>query len=106
MSSKQFTTISLAALATLSAFAMSVESASALPAVGGSFKNPNVFRAGVSAPKPPTSRHVSIHVHHRHVYRSSRYRWGVYAAPAYVAYAPACYFVRRPAGLFKVCKVY
>lgn len=105
MSNKQFTTISLATLATLGAFAMSVESASALPTIGGSIKNPNVFRPGVSAPKPPTGKNVRIRVNVRHVYGRPWYRRGVYA-PTYVTYAPACYFVRRPAGLFKVCRVY
>ena len=98
MFKKQFTTIGIATLATLGALAASAGSASALPTVGGSIKNPNVFRPGVSAPKPPTSKHVRIYVRHRHLHWGPRYRW--------VAYAPACYFVRRPAGLFKVCRVY
>jgi hypothetical protein len=95
--SKQFASISLATVATLGAFAMSVESASATPRPTSSIPISHGFGrpagSGPSLIKP-------IYVHWRH-----RCRWGVYAAPIYVKHARPCYFVRRPAGLFKVCPV-
>jgi hypothetical protein len=106
MFKKQFTTISIATLATLGAFAMSVESASARPGGGfrgGGFHRAVAFRGGMHR---PAFRHVHLH---RHVHWRHRYhRWGFYRPAVYVgaSYASACYFVRRPAGLFKVCPVY
>jgi hypothetical protein len=99
--SKQFTSISLATVATLGAFAMSVESASAIPRPTSSIPISHGFgRPAGSGPGSIKPIHVHRHVHWRH-----RYRWGVYAPPIYVNYARPCYFVRRPAGLFKVCPV-
>jgi hypothetical protein len=91
MFKKQFTTISIATLATLGAFAMSVESASARP--GGHGFRGHGFHGGYG-------RHWG-HGHWEH-----RYGRGFYGAPIYVstgAYALDCYYVRRRGLLFKVC---
>lgn len=80
---KKFSTISLAALASLGAMAMSVESASA------------------------TSIHFGFghRGHHWHHHWRSHYGYGWGYNPVYVSapLARPCYFVRRGGGLFKVC---
>lgn len=117
---KQFTTISLATLITIGAYAMSVESASALPRPGRGLSIGGWFNAASAPPRPGQSISISGGlsgsggagpgsppvVRHPHGHWGHGYRWGAYAAPAYVSYAQPCYFVRRPAGLFKVCPVY
>jgi len=85
MFKKQFTTISIATLAAFGAFAMSTGGASA-----GGLK-------------------ISFHGGHGHWgHGHHRHHWGFYGRPAYVSYpyAPACYYVRRGGGLYKVCPVY
>ena len=82
---KKFTTISIATLATLGAFAMSAESASAGSGISIG------FHSGYHAPR-----------HWGH-----RYGWGFYGAPVYVSrsrYVLDCYYVRRYGKLFKVCE--
>ncbi|HEX2725605.1 MAG TPA: hypothetical protein VHN20_07280 [Beijerinckiaceae bacterium] len=101
---KKFTTIAIAATASLGAFAVSAESASAgfrgHGFRGGGFRHVHVNR----------HFHINRHVHfRRHVHWRYGYRWGyrapIYASGAYaVGYRP-CVFVRRPAGVFKVCRV-
>ena len=85
MFKKQFTTISIATLAVLGAFAMSTGGASA----GG---------LRISFHSGPSGYH----------HWSPRPYWGFYGAPAYVSYpyVRSCYFVRRGGGLYKVCPVY
>jgi hypothetical protein len=70
-------------------------------AINQGYGGPTTFGTGVQPPsiKPSPAPH-------RHVRWGLHYGWGAYAAPAYAAYAQPCYFVRRPAGLFKVCPVY
>ena len=96
MFTKKLTTISIATLATLGAFAMSVESASARPGHG--------FRGGHGG--HGFARHAGFR-HGHWGYRRHGYRWGIYGAPLLVgasAYAMECYYVRRMGALYKVCE--
>ena len=91
MFSKRFTTISIATLATLGAFATTAEQAAARPGGHG-------FRG-----------HVSFHGGHRwgHRHWGHRPHFGIYGAPLLVSaatYVPECYYVRRRGLLYKVCE--
>jgi hypothetical protein len=87
MSNKQFTTIGVATLAALAAFAVSVDTASA-----------------------KSRSHISIGSHSGHHDGNHRrhHSWDSYRAPVYVSepYVRSCYFVRRSGALYKVCPVY
>ena len=96
MFKKPFTTISIATLAVLGAFAMSVEGAS----------------AGFSDHGFGVSFHSghSDHGSWGHDDWGHRRSWGYYGygAPVYVStpYARPCYYTRRGGALYKVCPVY
>jgi hypothetical protein len=95
MSIKSFTTISIAALATLGAFAASVESASARSSHGM-----RSHGGGHGMMRHGGSRHHDWG-HRRH------HNWGYYGAPLLVgagAYGLECYYVRRRGGLYKICQ--
>jgi hypothetical protein len=83
MFSKKLTSISIATLATLGAFAMSAESASA---------------KGLKV-------HIGFGHHHGH-WGHGHYRpWRYYATPVvYSTYVRECVYVRRFGKLFKVCE--
>lgn len=93
---KKFTTISIAAFATLGAFAVGVESASARSGHGM-----RSHGGGHSMMRHSSSRH------HGHWGHGHRYGWGYYGAPILVGaatYGFNCYYVRRHGALYKICQ--
>ena len=96
MFTKKLMSISIATLATLGAFAISAESASARPGEHG-------FRGGHDG---GFHRGFDGGRHWGHRHWGHGYRWGVYGAPVVLgaaAYVPECYYVRRRGILYKVC---
>ena len=98
MFTKKLMSISIATLATLGAFAISAESASARPG-GHGFRGGGMHGGFV--------RHGGFRPGHLGGESwGHRYRWGFYGGPVVVgaaSYLPECYYARRRGILYKVC---